>query len=70
MCERNKVELMMSFNFVGLTGEVEEALGHHARTADPLLRPSYSQILYSWYIRRGDYREGTLISGPCLYYTL
>ncbi|CAG8765376.1 15693_t:CDS:2, partial [Acaulospora colombiana] len=39
----------------------EEALGHHARTADPLVRPTYSQILYSWYIRRGDYREAASV---------
>lgn len=62
MCESNEVELLMSFNFVGFSDEVEDALSFKARNADPLKRPLYSQVLYSWYIQRGDYRQGMLIS--------
>lgn len=58
MCDRNQVEMLMRFNFVGCTHEVEAALGFKARNADPLQRPLYSQIMYSWYIKRGDYRNG------------
>lgn len=58
MCDRNHVEMLMRFNFVGCANEVEAALGFKARNADPLQRPLYSQIMYSWYIKRGDYRNG------------
>lgn len=58
MCERNKVELFMSFNFLGFSKEVEHALDLKARTADPLERPLYSHICYAWFVKRGDYRKG------------
>jgi nuclear pore complex protein Nup160 len=58
MCEENAVEKLMSFNFVGITNDVEEALSFKARTSDPRSRPFYSRILYSWYVGKNDYRNG------------
>ena len=58
MCENGAAELLVSMNFLGLTKEVEESLAFKARNADPRVRPYYSQILYAWYIERGDYQSG------------
>lgn len=58
MCEEHAVDRLMSYNFAGLAGEVEDALSFKARNADPQIRPFYSRILYTWYISRGDYRNG------------
>lgn len=58
MCEDNAVETLMSFNFAGIADEVEAALSFKARNVDPRVRPCYSRILYLWYTRRGDYRNG------------
>ncbi|KAG6813445.1 hypothetical protein H0H92_010779 [Tricholoma furcatifolium] len=60
MCEDNSVDTLMTFNFAGLADEVEAALGFKARNIDPRVRPSYSRILYTWFIRRGDYRNAAL----------
>jgi nuclear pore complex protein Nup160 len=59
MCEENVVEKLVSFNFAGFNTEVEDALSFNARNADPRVRPFYSRILYTWYITRGDYRNGS-----------
>ena len=59
MCEENAVEKLVSFNFAGFNTEVEDALSFNARNADPRVRPFYSRILYTWYITRGDYRNGS-----------
>lgn len=48
----------MSFNFVGISDEVESALSFKARNADPRVQPFYSRILYTWYVTHGDYRNG------------
>lgn len=58
MCEEDAVPRLMTFNFSGLVDEVEECLAFKARNADPRSRPFYSRILYSWYVLRGDYRNG------------
>lgn len=58
MCEENAVDKLMDFDFAGIASEVEAALAFKARNADPRLQPSYSRILYTWYTRRGDYRNG------------
>lgn len=58
MCEENAVDRLMILNFAGLVDEVEGALAFKARNADPRIRPFYSRILYTWYISRGDYRNG------------
>jgi nuclear pore complex protein Nup160 len=60
MCEDNAVELLMSYNFAGMAEEVEDVLAFKARNIDPRVRPSYSSILYSWYTRKGDHRNGEL----------
>ena len=62
MCEENAVENLMAFEFTGISSEVEAVLAFKARNADPRLRPCYSRILYTWYIRRGDYRNGPYAS--------
>jgi nuclear pore complex protein Nup160 len=59
MCEENVIEKLMSFNFVGIVDKVEEALAWKARHLDPRERPFWSLILYSWYVSRDDYRNGT-----------
>jgi len=58
VCENNWVNQLMTFNFSGFANEVEDALAFKARNVDPRLQPSYSRILYSWYLHRGDYRNG------------
>jgi hypothetical protein len=58
MCEANKVELLMSFNFVEYFKAVQMALAVKARNQDPLERPLYSHILHRWHIQRGNYRAG------------
>jgi nuclear pore complex protein Nup160 len=58
MCEDNALETLMSFNFVGVAEEVEDALSFKARNVDPRGSPCYSRILYTWHTRRGDYRNG------------
>ncbi len=58
MCEENAVERLMALNLAGLADEVEDALAFKARKADPRIRPFYSRILYTWYVSRGDYRNG------------
>lgn len=60
MCEGHAVDSLMTYTFAGLADEVEDALSFKARNADPCIRPFYSRILYTWYINRGDYRNGTL----------
>lgn len=64
MCEEGAVERLMSYNFVGVHDEVEESLSFKVRNADPLARPLYSRILYTWHITRGDYRKGQDPPGP------
>ncbi|KAG9053963.1 hypothetical protein FS842_006599 [Serendipita sp. 407] len=56
MCERNKVEMLLGFDFVGFQDDVEEVLSFKARNAHPLQHPIYSKIYYSWSIKREDYR--------------
>lgn len=68
MCERNKVEMLMSFNFLGFSKEVERALDFKARTSDPLERPLYSHICYAWFVKRGDYRRGMVLSFEVLFF--
>ena len=58
MCEENAVEKLVQFDFTGITSEIEAALAFKARNADPRSRPSYPKILYAWYVKRGDYRNG------------
>jgi nuclear pore complex protein Nup160 len=58
MCEDHAIEQLMSFNFADVSEEVEDALSFKARNVDPLIRPSYATILHSWYVLRGDYRNG------------
>ncbi|KAF5387735.1 hypothetical protein D9615_000062 [Tricholomella constricta] len=60
MCDDNAVERLMAFNFAGIADEVEDALAFKARNVDPRVHPSYSRILYTWFIRRGDYRNAAL----------
>jgi nuclear pore complex protein Nup160 len=58
MCEESAIEQLMSFNFATFSAEVEDALAFKARNTDPRARPFYSRILYTWYTRRGDHRNG------------
>lgn len=58
MCEDNALDRLLSMNFRGLVKEVEASLSFKARNADPRARTNYAQILYTWYIFRGDYRNG------------
>lgn len=67
MCEANAVDRLMSLNFVGLPNEVENALSFKVRNADPLSRPMYPQVLYAWYVFRGDFRNGEFFYLHLLY---
>lgn len=64
MCEADALNQLLSMNFRGLVQEVESALSFKARNADPRSRPGWSQILYTWYTVRGDYRNGEWLSLP------
>lgn len=59
MCEADAVDRLLALNFVSFSEDVEAALSFKSRNADPLSRPLYSNVLYSWYIYRGDFRSGT-----------
>ncbi|KAF5363323.1 hypothetical protein D9756_000589 [Leucocoprinus leucothites] len=61
MCENDAIDTFMSFDFAGISKEVEAALSFKARNAEPGSRPSYAHILYTWYVRRGNYRDGALV---------
>ncbi|THH12327.1 hypothetical protein EW145_g80 [Phellinidium pouzarii] len=60
MCEDDALDRLLSMNFRGLVQEVELSLSFKARNADPRSRPNWSQILYTWYTFRGDYRNAAL----------
>ncbi|KAJ4472069.1 nucleoporin Nup120/160-domain-containing protein [Lentinula aciculospora] len=60
MCESNQVDKLLSYNFAGFADEVEDALSFKARNEDPSMLPSYTRILYSWFLSRGDYRNAAL----------
>ncbi|KAL5508105.1 hypothetical protein ACEPAH_5723 [Sanghuangporus vaninii] len=60
MCENNALDRLLSMNFRGLVQEVEAALSFKARNADPRSLPNWSQVLYTWYTIRGDYRNAAL----------
>ncbi|GLB33440.1 putative nucleoporin Nup120/160 [Lyophyllum shimeji] len=60
MCDDNAVETLMTFNFAGIADEVQDALAFKARNVDIRVHPSYSKILHTWFIRRGDYRNAAL----------
>jgi nuclear pore complex protein Nup160 len=62
MCENDAIDAFMSFDFAGIAKEVEAALSFKARNADPDSRPAYAHILYTWYVRRGDYRDGMFLA--------
>ena len=58
MCEDSAVDELLTFNFAGISDEVEDALSFKARNVDPRVRPCYAKILYAWYTSRGDHRKG------------
>ena len=58
MCDDDALDRLLSMNFVGLVQQVDQALSFKARNADPRGNPNWSQILYTWYTVRGDYRNG------------
>ncbi|KAI9510623.1 nucleoporin Nup120/160-domain-containing protein [Russula earlei] len=60
MCEEHAIERLMSFSFVDLVDDVEGSLSFKARNVDPRIQPSYSRILYTWYVTHGDYRNAAL----------
>lgn len=60
MCEADAVERLLALNFVSFPDDVVAALSFKSRNADPLHRPIYSTVLYSWYIYRGDFRSAAL----------
>lgn len=60
MCEENAVERLMTFDFGGISDEVASALSFKARNVEPHFRICYAKILYTWYVRRGDFRNAAL----------
>lgn len=67
MCEDNAVEELVTFNFAGFADEVEDALSFKARNVDPRIHPFYSKVLYSWYVFKGDYRNGKFSLSTSVY---
>ena len=62
MCEENAVERLMTFDFGGISDEVTSALSFKARNVEPHFRICYAKILYTWYVRRGDFRNGECVT--------
>lgn len=62
MCEEGAIEMLVSLDFAGFASEVDDALAFKARNTDPRARPFYSRILYTWYTRRGDHRNGRFLA--------
>jgi nuclear pore complex protein Nup160 len=62
MCEENAVERLMTFDFGGISDEVASALSFKARNVESHFRICYAKILYAWYVRRGDFRNGECVS--------
>ncbi|KAJ2306455.1 hypothetical protein IWW55_001446 [Coemansia sp. RSA 2706] len=58
LCEREGgVALLCRLSFPGLQEEIERNLLFKARHSDPLARPSYYKILYSFHVYRSNYRN-------------
>jgi len=58
MCEEKAVARLVAFDFAGVSDEVESVLAFKARNVDPRVQPNYARILYTWYLQRGEYRNG------------
>lgn len=56
-CESGAYSELLGFNFAGLQPEVERNLSFKARNSDPRTNPPYFQILYSYHMRRVDYKS-------------
>ena len=50
MCEDNAADVLMKF--AGMADEVEGTLAFEAQNVDRLIQPSYSRIIYTWFIQR------------------
>ncbi|TIA99298.1 hypothetical protein E3P96_02943 [Wallemia ichthyophaga] len=61
MCETGDVARLVQFPFTSLQPELERTLSFKARNSDALDRPNYYQILYSYYIFRGNFRDAGAI---------
>ncbi|KZT41120.1 hypothetical protein SISSUDRAFT_1059684 [Sistotremastrum suecicum HHB10207 ss-3] len=61
LCHSGTPDLWNTLNFAELSEEVENALSWKARNVDVLSAPNYAKILYSWYIRRADYRSAARV---------
>ena len=57
MCVHRQIGRLAALGFVNLAHKVEEHLSFLARGSDLVKNPHFYQILYSWYIARGDYRS-------------
>lgn len=57
MCETGDVARLVQFPFTALQSELERTLAFKARNSDALDKPNYYQILYSYYIFRGNFRD-------------
>jgi len=58
MCKTNDINTLMSFPFVGVSKEVENALLSWIQEVELDSRHSYVTVLYTWYLQRGNYRDG------------
>ncbi|KAI0205048.1 hypothetical protein F4808DRAFT_321101 [Astrocystis sublimbata] len=62
MCDNHHNADLMQLPFPGLEGAVDEILAHRCRdTMDVITGVPYHQILYSWRIKRNDYRGAAAI---------
>ena len=68
MVEKEQGARLISYPFVGLQDEVDEALeGRCEQIIDVGTAPPYHKVLYAWRIQRGDYRAGLCTVAPSLY---
>src|SRR5947207_2914138 len=62
MCEQNAAQCLLSFPFIGLHSEVDEALVQKCTTTfNPNSGVQYHKVLYAWRIKRGDFRGAAAV---------
>jgi hypothetical protein len=59
LCDVQRIDLLLQFPFTAtLRNELESQLEFRARNTDPRAVPSFSKVIYSFQISRGDFRSG------------
>ncbi|KAL1924308.1 uncharacterized protein VTP21DRAFT_7343 [Calcarisporiella thermophila] len=61
LCETGRAAKLTEFSFSGLQHEVERTLLFKARNSSALEKPNYYNVLYSYHVFRGDYRNAASV---------